>query len=102
MPIPADAKRDLKMSELTLSRDEVRSLDAVAIQEVGVDGIILMENAARGVCDQILRGPTPTSIHIFCGPGNNGGDGFALARQLAANNLSSVEAKGGTCMRMYI
>ena len=80
----------MNTNELMLSRDEVRSLDAVAIRELGIPGLVLMENAARGVCDEVLSGAPPKAIHILCGPGNNGGDGFALARQLAANGREPV------------
>lgn len=80
----------MNIKQMMLSRDEVRSLDAVAIRELGIPGLVLMENAARGVCDEVLRGTPPKAIHVLCGAGNNGGDGFALARQLAANGREPV------------
>ena len=70
--------------DLLLSRDEVRWIDQIAVEELGITGLMLMENAARGVCDRILRMREIREIHIVCGPGNNGGDGFALARLLQA------------------
>ena len=52
--------------------------------------MLLMENAARGVCDVVFqRLPNAERIVIVCGPGNNGGDGLALARQLAAHDVST-------------
>jgi NAD(P)H-hydrate epimerase len=65
-----------------LSRDEVRNLDRRAIEEYGVPGVVLMENAGRG-CAELLRslgvhGP----VVVCCGKGNNGGDGFVVARHL--------------------
>jgi NAD(P)H-hydrate epimerase len=65
-----------------LSRKEVRDLDRRAIEEYGVPGVVLMENAGRGCADLLqtlgVRGP----VVICCGKGNNGGDGFVIARHL--------------------
>lgn len=79
-----------ELSELQLSRDEVRAVDAAAIEQLGIAGLVLMENAARGVAD-VVRAEFPDArrIVILCGHGNNGGDGFALARQLAACAISA-------------
>jgi NAD(P)H-hydrate epimerase len=82
---------------LVMSRDEVRAIDAWAINELGIPGVVLMENAGRS-CAELLaeklsivgRGlPRQTSsktampqVCIFCGTGNNGGDGFVIARHL--------------------
>ncbi len=65
-----------------LSRNEVRELDRRAIDEYRVPGVVLMENAGKG-CAELLRsldvrGP----VVICCGKGNNGGDGFVIARHL--------------------
>ena len=66
-----------------LTRGESRRVDEVAIRECGMSGLVLMENAARG-CAEIARemlsagGP----VAVLCGKGNNGGDGFAMARHL--------------------
>jgi hydroxyethylthiazole kinase-like uncharacterized protein yjeF len=68
----------------SLSCSEIRRLDADAIQSLGLPSLLLMENAARGVCDAICQPGPWNSITILAGPGNNGGDGFAAARQLAA------------------
>lgn len=72
-----------------ISRDIVRLIDSAAISELGIPGIILMENAARGVCEVLLSLNPDGRILILCGPGNNGGDGLCLARLLAANGRSS-------------
>ena len=64
-----------------LSRDKCRSMDAEAINQYGIPSIVLMENASRGIFEDICnRGET---FLILCGKGNNGGDGLALARHLA-------------------
>ncbi|HET6574569.1 MAG TPA: NAD(P)H-hydrate epimerase, partial [Fimbriiglobus sp.] len=66
-----------------LSRDEVRELDRRAIDGYGVPGIVLMENAGRGCAELLMRlNPERKPTVILCGPGNNGGDGFVIARHL--------------------
>ena len=75
---------DLNHSAL-MSRDEVRAFDAWAINELGVPGVILMENAGRGCTEIIiekLSRITGRNVCIFCGTGNNGGDGYVIARHL--------------------
>lgn len=64
---------------LTLTREQVRNVDKLAIETYGMDSLVLMENAARG-CLEHLPGNGP--VVICCGKGNNGGDGFAIARHL--------------------
>lgn len=63
----------------------VRELDRRAIDEFGIPGAQLMHRAARAAFAALLaRWPEPGHVHVFCGTGNNGGDGFivaALARQ---------------------
>ena len=67
----------------SLSRDEVRSVDARAIGEWHVPGIVLMENAGRGAAEWLHRlAGAPCRVAIACGRGNNGGDGFVIARHL--------------------
>ena len=65
-----------------LTRDQARALDRRAIEEFGVPGVVLMENAGRGAAEVLLplgvRGP----VVVCCGKGNNGGDGFVIARHL--------------------
>ncbi len=68
-----------------LTAAQMRDVDRRAIEELGIPGLVLMENAAVGVADAVGdRFPDATSVTIFCGPGNNGGDGLALARILDA------------------
>jgi NAD(P)H-hydrate epimerase len=67
----------------TLSRNQVRELDRRAIEEYGIPGIVLMENAGRGCAELLMKlNPTKKPTVILCGPGNNGGDGFVMARHL--------------------
>ena len=82
-------KAHSNLNRLVLSQDEVRAVDAAAIHALGIPGLLLMENAARGVADQLFCFREPGEVTIICGPGNNGGDGLALARQLAAKGCQS-------------
>jgi NAD(P)H-hydrate epimerase len=66
----------------------MREADRHTIEDLGVPGIVLMENAATGVVDAVReRFPEARRIVILCGPGNNGGDGLAAARHLANGGL---------------
>ncbi len=61
---------------------QMRALDAAVIEGLGLPGIALMELASRGVAD-VVRALQPTgTVLVLCGPGNNGGDGWAVARWL--------------------
>jgi NAD(P)H-hydrate epimerase len=65
-----------------LSREEVRSLDRRAIEEFGFPGAVLMENAGRGAAEILVSLGVQGRVVICCGKGNNGGDGFVVARHL--------------------
>lgn len=66
----------------TLTREQVREFDRRAVDEYGISGLVLMENAGRGatdvLCEQGISGP----VAVCCGRGNNAGDGFVIARHL--------------------
>jgi NAD(P)H-hydrate epimerase len=69
----------------SLTREEMRELDRMTIEEYKIPSIILMENAGRNVAEEILRmidNPLKAKVAILCGKGNNGGDGFVVARHL--------------------
>jgi NAD(P)H-hydrate epimerase len=71
-----------------LSRTEVREVDRRAIEDYGMSGLVLMENAGRG-CVEVLqslgcRGP----VAVVCGKGNNAGDGFVIARHLGIRGIA--------------
>jgi NAD(P)H-hydrate epimerase len=64
---------------------EMRKLDAFTIQELGIPSLVLMENAGRGVVDEMtamLGDMQGAAVVIVCGRGNNGGDGLVAARYL--------------------
>lgn len=65
-----------------LSREQVRQFDRIAIEEFGIESLVLMENAARGATDVLCELASETSAVILCGPGNNGGDGLVMTRHL--------------------
>lgn len=94
-----------------LTADEMRRVDLRAIDEIGIPSMVLMENAAIGIADALAEVfPKAESAAIFCGPGNNGGDGLALARLLDARGyrvrtflvLRSSEPKGDAAAQLRI
>ena len=70
---------------MLMTRNEARAFDAWAINTIGVPGVVLMENAGRSCADLIkekLQNVSNPEVCIFCGTGNNGGDGYVIARHL--------------------
>jgi NAD(P)H-hydrate epimerase len=70
----------------SLTRDQTRAIDRFAIETLGVPGVVLMENAGRLCADAVgdfLHGPAGRKVAICAGAGNNGGDGFVMARHLS-------------------
>jgi NAD(P)H-hydrate epimerase len=74
------------MKAITVS--EAKLLDKKAREVYGLSTLILMENAGRGVAEEIIK-LKKRKIAIFCGKGNNGGDGFVAARHLCAKGIRS-------------
>jgi len=69
---------------------EIQEMDSLAINRIGIPGAVLMENAARGASRIFLEHFKPaqgSQAVILCGKGNNGGDGYAMARHLAHSGL---------------
>ncbi len=65
--------------------EEMQGLDRRTIEEVGVPGVVLMENAGQGTADFMERklgSFRGKSVVVFAGPGNNGGDGLVIARHV--------------------
>lgn len=70
---------------------EIQEMDRLTMQEIGIPGVVLMENAARGAGRLFLEHfdpPLGSRIIIICGRGNNGGDGYVVARYLHSAGLS--------------
>ncbi len=67
---------------LILNRIQIREVDRRAIEDYGISGLVLMENAGRGVADKLCEFGVSGQVVICCGKGNNGGDGFVIARHL--------------------
>jgi len=68
-----------------LTAEQMRELDRRAIEECAVPGIVLMENAGRGaahIVDERYSFLRPGPILVVAGKGNNGGDGYVMARHL--------------------
>ncbi|MBN2125940.1 MAG: NAD(P)H-hydrate dehydratase [Deltaproteobacteria bacterium] len=68
-----------------VSASEMQEMDRLTIQELGIPGVVLMENAARGASRIFLEhfAPPPGArVLLLCGRGNNGGDGYVMARYL--------------------
>jgi len=59
-----------------LSAAQMRATDQRCIEEIGIPGVVLMNNAGAAVFEHVKKGP----VGIVCGKGNNGGDGYVVAR----------------------
>lgn len=74
-----------------VSAKEMRSLDRRAVRECGIKGLVLMENAGKGVADVVKRQCARAKgrrVSIVAGKGNNGGDGFVCARHLKKSRFN--------------
>ncbi|HPF39001.1 MAG TPA: NAD(P)H-hydrate epimerase [Phycisphaerae bacterium] len=82
-----------------LTRAQVREVDRRAIEDYGVPGVVLMENAGRHATDLIrevlvkFEPVTRRFIAVVCGRGNNGGDGFVIARHMS---------NAGNCVEIFL
>ena len=73
-----------------VSNQQMRDLDRQAIESIGIPSLVLMENAGRAVAEQAALLASEQSCNrlvILAGPGNNGGDGFVVGRQLLASGF---------------
>ena len=75
--------------KFTITPSEMKALETRFMAENHVPGALLMEHAAMGICDAIARYTDKGTAVFLCGPGNNGGDGYAAARLWAARGGKS-------------
>lgn len=71
----------------------MQALDTAAIEKYGIHGLILMENAGRGSAEFIMSeyaNECSAGAAVLCGPGNNGGDGFVIARHLFQHGINTT------------
>jgi len=93
-----------------LSAEESRNVDWLAKSQGHIMGIVLMENAGRGIAEILLAEKPKGKVVICCGRGNNGGDGFVIARHLNAAGVdvqvllfaNPKELMGDACMNHAI
>lgn len=97
----------------TLSVEQSRQVDTIAIREFGISGMTLMENAGKACADRLLdewesEVDSSESLLILAGGGNNGGDGFVIARCFHERGieyrmvlLSSVDRLKGDAKTSY-
>lgn len=75
-----------------LSVDQLYKADAITLQKQQIESVELMERAATKIYERLdyLLQESKSTIHIFCGVGNNGGDGLAVGRLLYENNYDVI------------
>jgi NAD(P)H-hydrate epimerase len=75
-----------------LAPEYIQEVDRLTIEREPITSIDLMERASRAFVQQFLSDfPSATEVHVFCGPGNNGGDGLAIARLLTESATGRVD-----------
>lgn len=79
-----------------LNAQQMAAMDRYTIETLGIPGILLMENAGMAVVREInARFDNSTPVSILCGSGNNGGDGFVIARHLHLQGYPVTVFHGG-------
>jgi len=79
------------MSNELLVSAEMGEADRLTIAAGPIDGIGLMRRAGEAVASEVLRNfPAAAHVHVLCGPGNNGGDGYVVARILAGSGVGTT------------
>lgn len=86
-----------------VTSDEMRAVEAAAIDGLSVPALILMENAARATADAIAECyPRARRVGIACGRGNNGGDGLALLRDLRTRGYEATAFMAGSLDKLSL
>ncbi len=82
--------------EFLLNAQQMKYCDSDTIEKIGIPSLVLMERAALAVVDEIFHaGCDLRSVLVVCGSGNNGGDGFAVARLLDEQGVRVTVAFAG-------
>lgn len=94
-----------------VSAAEMRAIDAATIEGIGLPGAVLMENAGRAVADAVAEelGGAGGAVAVVAGAGNNGGDGYVVARVLRARGIEALvylaarraEVKGDALLHLH-
>src|SRR3982751_1578885 len=86
--------------EVLWRAEDVRELDRRTIEEAGLPGAALMEAAGAAAARTLReRWPGARRVAVVCGPGNNGGDGFVVARHLRDHGVSAYLCLAGPAQR---
>ncbi|MDL2237284.1 NAD(P)H-hydrate epimerase, partial [Christensenellaceae bacterium OttesenSCG-928-K19] len=85
---------------IVLDSKQMRAVDNYMINTNKIPGLLLMENAAMGICDAVMERTDPCTVHVICGMGNNGGDGLAAARILLTYGYDVYVVLAGTLENM--
>ncbi len=75
---------------ITITPARMKELETRFMQEYDLPGALMMEHAAQGIVDAIRRYTDKGTVAFLCGPGNNGGDGYAAARLWHASGGTSM------------
>lgn len=75
-----------------VTQEQMRALDAATIEGMGLPGVVLMENAGAETAEVLLSDILDGNerVAVVCGAGNNGGDGYVIARRLRAEDINVV------------
>ncbi|MBA2303397.1 MAG: NAD(P)H-hydrate dehydratase [Acidobacteria bacterium] len=76
-----------------LNTQQMREADRRTIDEIGIPSVVLMENAGRqavAAMEAAFDGITQSRVGVLCGRGNNGGDGFVVARTLVQRGIETI------------
>src|SRR6187455_2690988 len=76
-----------------LNTQQMREADRQTIDDVGIPSVVLMENAGRqavAAMEAAFEDLPSSKVGVLCGRGNNGGDGFVVARTLAQRGIEAI------------
>ena len=84
-----------------VTAEQMRALDRATIEDLGIPGAVLMETAGRAVVERVLElVPRGGRVAVCCGLGNNGGDGYVVARVLGEHGVDATVFLAGDSARV--